>query len=99
MLPILFVSRYNIDFDTLIADCEGCVTSLLEENESILNNIKLIIIEHDFNKKNELDYFYKLMSKYNFTMVDKITKKSIGLTNWKDGVQSDPIFVSVWKKL
>ena len=92
-------SRYNIDFDTLIADCEGFVTSLLEENEYILNNIKLIIIEHDFNNKKQLDYFSKLMSKYNFTMVDKITKKSIGLTNWKDGVQSDPIFVSVWKKL
>lgn len=93
------VSKYNIDFDTLIADCEGCVTTLLEENEYILNNIKLIIIEHDFNNKKQLDYFSKLMSKYNFTMVDKITKKSIGLTNWKDGVQSDPIFVSVWKKL
>ena len=41
------VAKYNINFDTIIADCEGCVTDLFSENEYILNNIKLIIIEHD----------------------------------------------------
>lgn len=92
------VAKYNINFDTIIADCEGCVTDLFSENEYILNNIKLIIIEHDFNNKEQLHFFYKLMFKYNFKMIDKITKTSIGLDNWREGVLTDPIFVSVWKK-
>ena len=91
-------SKYNINFDTIIADCEGCISELLRENEYILNGIKLIIIEHDFNNKEELYYFYKLMSKYKFRLIDKITKKSVGLEKWKDGILEDPIFVSVWRK-
>lgn len=34
----------------------------------------------------------------NFTIIDKILKKDFGLENWKDGLKSDPIFVSVWSK-
>lgn len=92
------IAKYNINFDTIIADCEGCVFELFKENEYILNNIKLIIIEHDFNTKEQLYFFYKLMLKYNFRLIDKVTKKSVGLERWKDGISSDPIFVSVWKK-
>ena len=91
-------NKFNINFDTIIADCEGCIIQLLKENEYILNEIKLIIIEHDFNNEEELNFYYSLMSKYNFKLIDKITKKSIGLEKWKDGILYDPIFVSVWKK-
>ena len=90
--------KYNIDFDTIIADCEGCLISILKDEPNFLQQINLIILEHDFNNKEELEYFNELIKNNNFNLVDKILKKDVGLLKWKDGILSDPIFVSVWKK-
>lgn len=97
--PLEYVlNKYKIKFDTIIADCEGCVVQLFKDNERFLNQIKKIILEHDFNNKEDLNYYNNLMKKYKFKMIDKVMKKDVGLENWEDGVISDPIFVSVWKK-
>ena len=89
---------YNIKFNTIVADCEGCIVSILKENEHILKQIKLIILEHDFNSKQDLILYNNLMKKYNFKLIDKTLKKTVGLENWKEGIKDDPIFVSVWSK-
>lgn len=97
--PLNYIlEKYNIKFNTIIADCEGCITKILKENEFFLKQINLIILEHDFNNENDLNIYNNLMKKYNFKLVDKILKKKINLENWADGVLSDPIFVSVWRK-
>ena len=97
--PLNYIlEKYKIKFNTIIADCEGCIIHFLKENESFLNQINLIIIEHDFNNINDLNFYNNLMKKYNFTLIDKTLKKEVGLENWPDGVLSDPIFVSIWKK-
>lgn len=50
--------KYNIEFDTLILDCEGAFYYILMDMPDILNNINLIIMEndyHDISKKNYID--------------------------------------------
>jgi FkbM family methyltransferase len=51
-------SKYNIDFDTLVLDCEGAFYYILMDMPEVLNNINLIIMENDYwdiNKKNFVD--------------------------------------------
>jgi FkbM family methyltransferase len=40
--------KYNIEFDTLIADCEGALLIILLDMPELLENINLIIMENDF---------------------------------------------------
>jgi len=99
--PLNYVlEKYKIKFNTIIADCEGCLVPILKDNETFLNNINLIILEHDFNNEEDINIFNNLMKKYNFKLVDKMLKSDKGCPgiNWREGVKSDPIFVSVWKK-
>jgi FkbM family methyltransferase len=51
-------SKYKIEFDTLVLDCEGAFYYILMDMPEILNNIKLIIMENDYNEilhKNYVD--------------------------------------------
>ena len=55
-------NKYNIDFDTLVLDCEGAFYYILTDIPDILNNIKLIIMEndyHDITHKNYIDTILK----------------------------------------
>jgi FkbM family methyltransferase len=40
--------KYQIQFDTLVVDCEGAIYYILQNDPKILDNIRLIIIENDF---------------------------------------------------
>lgn len=42
------ISKYNINFDTLVLDCEGAFYYILMDMPEILNNINLIIMENDY---------------------------------------------------
>ena len=51
-------SKYKIEFDTLVLDCEGAFYYILMDMPEILKNIKLIIMENDYNNilhKNYVD--------------------------------------------
>ena len=51
-------TKYNIEFDTLVLDCEGAFYYILIDMPEILNNINLIIMENDYwdiSKKNCID--------------------------------------------
>lgn len=48
--------KYNIIFDTLVADCEGALYFILQDDPDILNNMKLLIIENDYTDRKRLDY-------------------------------------------
>lgn len=41
-------AKYNIEFDTLVLDCEGAFYYILMDMPEILNNINLIIMENDY---------------------------------------------------
>lgn len=40
--------KYDIDFDTLIADCEGALYYILEDEPDMLKNFNMIIMENDY---------------------------------------------------
>jgi len=40
--------KYAIEFDTLVADCEGALYYILNDNKSLLQNIGTIILEADY---------------------------------------------------
>ena len=50
--------KYQIEFDTLVLDCEGAFYWILRDMPEILDGIRLIIMENDYNdieQKNEID--------------------------------------------
>ncbi len=40
--------KYNIEFDTLVADCEGALYYILKDYPQLLDNMKLLLIENDY---------------------------------------------------
>jgi FkbM family methyltransferase len=58
--------KYKIDFDTLVLDCEGAIYYILMDMPELLNNIKLIIIENDFNEIEKKDYVDNLLKENGF---------------------------------
>ena len=59
-------TKYNIEFDTLVLDCEGAFYYILIDMPEILNNIKLIIMENDYHHINHKKYVDDILSKNNF---------------------------------
>ena len=60
------MNKYNIDFDTLVLDCEGAFYYILMDMPEILNNIKLIIMENDYNDISNKNYVDEILKKHNF---------------------------------
>jgi len=58
--------KYNIEFDTLILDCEGAFYYILMDMPEILKNIKLIIMENDYHDISHKNYVDSILNKYNF---------------------------------
>ena len=59
-------NKYNINFDTLILDCEGAFYYILIDMPELLDNINLIIMENDYYDINEKEYVDSILTKYNF---------------------------------
>jgi FkbM family methyltransferase len=59
-------SKYNIQFDTLVLDCEGAFYYILMDMPEILDNIKLIIMENDYWDISKKHYIDSILKKNNF---------------------------------
>lgn len=82
-------SKYNIDFDTLILDCEGAFYYILMDMPEILKNIKLIIMENDYK-----DLYHKIY-------IDTILKENNFYVDYCESGGWGPCydnFFEVWKK-
>ena len=89
-----FKLQYNIDFDTLVIDCEGAFYYILFDMADILQNIKTIIIENDF-----YDYNHKLYVDH--VLIENKFKKifSSPLLTYPGGFPNTRNeFYQVWKK-
>ena len=62
-------NKYNINFDVLVADCEGALYYILKEEPEFLQNFKLIIIENDFNDWDHKQFINNEFIKFNFSNV------------------------------
>ena len=61
--------KYNLIFDTIVADCEGGLYFILMDNQSILSNIKTLIIENDFPVIEHKEYINKILNNYGFKRI------------------------------
>lgn len=55
-------NKYKLNFNVLVADCEGALYQILKDEESLLQNIETIILENDFtdfSKKQAVDDIFK----------------------------------------
>ncbi len=59
-------NKYRINFDTLVLDCEGAFYYILLDMPEILNNIKLIIMENDYNNIDHKEYIDSILKNNNF---------------------------------
>ena len=60
------LKKYNIDFDTLILDCEGAFYYILMDMPEILANINLIIMENDYTDITHKNYIDAILKENNF---------------------------------
>jgi len=61
--------KYKLKFNVLIADCEGCLESFLDENSFLYNNLRMLIFEADYPDKCNYDKIRQNLSKFNFKNV------------------------------
>lgn len=59
-------NKYNIEFDTLVLDCEGAFYYILMDMPEILNNISLIIMENDYWDITHKKYIDNVLTQNNF---------------------------------
>jgi hypothetical protein len=58
--------KYNIEFDTLVLDCEGAFYYILMDMPDILKNINLIIMENDYHIMAHKEYVNFTLTQNNF---------------------------------
>ena len=58
--------KYKIDFDTLVLDCEGAFYYILMDMPTILDNVKLIIMENDYYTDDHKKYIDSTLTAQGF---------------------------------
>lgn len=58
--------KYNLQFNTLVADCEGYLEEFLDENPKLYSQLKLILFEKDYPNKCNYNNIINNLIKYNF---------------------------------
>jgi FkbM family methyltransferase len=89
------IRKYNINFDTLILDCEGSFYYILLDFPEILNNIKLIITENDYVDVNHLLSVTNTLLSKGFK---NVYRKPLLLPNSIFSNTSKDRFFEVWTK-
>ena len=83
------IAKYNIDFDTLVIDCEGALYYILQDMPEMLDHISLIIMENDYHDITHKEYVDKILKEKNF-VVDYVESGGWGPCYAN--------FYEVWKK-
>ena len=85
-------NKYNKIFDTLCIDCEGAFYYILNDFPDILNNIKLIIMENDYENIDHYNYIKQILMNKNFMLIE-----TIPLVNCPWDAPCKDFFYQVWK--
>jgi hypothetical protein len=57
---------YNLKFNTLVADCEGCLETFFDENPRLYKDLRLVIFEKDYPDKCNYDKVIENLKKNNY---------------------------------
>jgi hypothetical protein len=66
------LSKYGVNFDTIVADCEGALYYILKDMPYILANIKLLIVENDYIQLDHKLFVDKILESYGFKGIKSI---------------------------
>jgi FkbM family methyltransferase len=58
--------KYNLKFDTLVADCEGCLCDFLDENPTFIDQLHTIFFEKDYVEKCNYSVIVRKLKKNGF---------------------------------
>ena len=83
-------AKYNIEFDTLVLDCEGAFYYILQDMPEILKNVNLIIMENDYHDISHKRYVDTVLEANNFKT------DYIEAGGWNPCY---PAFFEVWKRI
>jgi len=81
----------NIDFDTLVIDCEGAFYFILKDFPEILDNINLILIENDCSEEYQNTFILDTFKNNGFRLIES---KTLDIA-WGSCIDH---FWQVWKK-
>jgi len=88
--------KYNIEFDTLVLDCEGAFYYILMDMPEILENVKLIIMENDYADINHKKYIDSVLLENDFYVeYVECGGSEVALRKFPDTYNE---FFQVWKK-
>jgi FkbM family methyltransferase len=62
-------TKYNVKFNTLVADCEGFLEQFLDENPELYDQIQLIMFEKDYPIKCNYDRIMYNLQKHGFQQI------------------------------
>jgi len=63
--------KYNLTFNTLVADCEGFLETFFDQNPTFYKQLKLIIFEKDFPQNCNYSKIIKNLQLHNFNQFEK----------------------------
>eukprot|EP01117_Protostelium_nocturnum_P012593 TRINITY_DN4634_c0_g3_i1.p2 TRINITY_DN4634_c0_g3~~TRINITY_DN4634_c0_g3_i1.p2 ORF type:complete len:329 (+),score=88.54 TRINITY_DN4634_c0_g3_i1:127-1113(+) len=63
------MEKYRIDFDTLVADCEGALFYILSDDPNMLNGFRTIIMENDYHVLEQKEFVDEIMKSKGFNRV------------------------------
>lgn len=88
--------KYQIQFDTLVLDCEGAFYYVLMDYPQLLTNVNKVLLENDFVVVDHKKYIDNVFKKYGFTCVYQKELDCPSLNEF-DHVKDN--FYEVWKKI
>ena len=63
------INKYNLNFNVLVADCEGFLEVFFDENPNFYDNLRLIIFEADYTEKCNYDKIKSKLIKKKFNKI------------------------------
>lgn len=62
-------AKYNLQFNVLVADCEGALYYILNDDESLLDDVETIIVENDYTDRDHYDTVRMKFQAHGFKLV------------------------------
>jgi FkbM family methyltransferase len=63
------IEETGLKFDTLVADCEGCLEGFIDENIDYLDNFKMITYEEDCHSHCDYDKIKRIFAEHHFICI------------------------------
>jgi FkbM family methyltransferase len=89
-------SKYGIEFDTLVADCEGALYWILRDSEALLKNIHTVILEADYAS---VEHKMAVEAIFHVHGLERIYSEPL-VVDWDHPFPAECVesFFEVWKK-